>query len=66
MAISYPPIFINDYLQEKVRDQFRTRFLLSGQSATRDVTIPFFPTGPSTIEQLTSQFSSDPYGLFAV
>jgi hypothetical protein len=41
MAISYPPVFINDYLKEK----------LSGLSG---LDIPFFPTSPSTIEQLTS------------
>lgn len=41
MAISYPPVFINDYLQEK----------LSGLSG---LDVPFFPTSPSTIEQLTS------------
>lgn len=41
MAISYPPVFINDYLQEK----------LAGLSG---IDVPFFPTSPSTIEQLTS------------
>jgi len=50
MTISYPPIFINDYLQEKVREEF-------------SIGMPFFPTSPSTIEQLTEQF---PEGLFCV
>lgn len=52
MAISYPPIFINDYLSEKVSEKF-------------NFTFPFFPTGPSTIEQLTQTFP-DSEGLFAV
>lgn len=50
MAISYPPIFVNDYLKEKALDRF-------------DVAIPFFPTGPSDIDQLTEQF---PEGLYCV
>jgi len=65
MAISYPPIFVNDYLQEKIRESFKTEFVLQGQNFP-DVTIPFFPTGPSTIEQLTSQFATSEYGLFCV
>ena len=65
MAISYPPIFVNDYLQEKIRESFKTEFVLEGANSP-DVTIPFFPTGPSTIEQLTSQFTSSEYGLFCV
>lgn len=50
MAISYPPIFINDYLQEKILEEF-------------ELGIPFFPTSPSTIDQLTEEF---PEGLFCV
>lgn len=52
MAISYPPIFVNDYLAEKASQRF-------------NVSLPFFPTGPSTIEQLTQTFP-DSQGLFAV
>jgi hypothetical protein len=54
MAISYPPIFVNDYLAEKAKQAFGTT-----------ATIPFFPTGPSTIEQLTQTFP-DSEGLFCV
>ena len=50
MAISYPPIFVNDYLAEKVDERF-------------GIQVPFFPTMPSTIDQLTEQF---PEGLFCV
>jgi len=50
MAISYPPIFVNDYLAEKVDSRF-------------GFNVPFFPTGPSTLDQLTKEF---PEGLFCV
>lgn len=50
MAISYPPIFINNYLIEKVSDRF-------------NFSIPFFPTSPSTIDVLTQSF---PEGMICV
>jgi hypothetical protein len=55
MAISYPPIFINDYLQEKI-------------SSLSNINVPFFPTSPSTIDQLTGSISgtANQVGLFAV
>lgn len=54
MAISYPPIFINEYLKEKL-----------GSIINLDV--PFFPTSPSTIEQLTSTaVVNNTANLFAV
>jgi hypothetical protein len=54
MAISYPPIFINAYLKEKL-----------GSIISLDV--PFFPTSPSTIEQLTSTaVINNTANLFAV
>ncbi len=54
MAISYPPIFINDYLKEKL-----------GSVVNLDV--PFFPTSPSTIEQLTQTATvNNTANLFAV
>jgi hypothetical protein len=59
MAISYPPIFINDYLREKLS------LLLGPESVAVDV--PFFPTSPSTIEQLTQTATLNNTGnLFAV
>jgi hypothetical protein len=39
MAISYPPVFVNDYLAEKGLSLF-------------DSAINFFPSGPNTIEQV--------------
>jgi hypothetical protein len=54
MAISYPPIFINDYLRDRILT-----------IANNDV--PFFPTSPSTIEQLTQSATLNNTGnLFAV
>jgi hypothetical protein len=54
MAISYPPIFINDYLKEKILN-------------IADNDVPFFPTSPSTIEQLTQTATLNNTGnLFAV
>lgn len=50
MAISYPPIFVNEYLKEKISERF-------------SFAVPFFPTGPSDIDQLTEQF---PEGLYCV
>lgn len=59
MAISYPPIFINNYIREKLGE------LLPPANVTVD--IPFFPTTPSTIEQLTSNAILNNEGqLFAV
>jgi hypothetical protein len=52
MAISYPPIFINDYLAEKIQTDDRFSF-----------NMPFFPVSPSDIEQLTEFF---PEGMYAV
>jgi hypothetical protein len=57
MALHYPPIFINDYLQEKISEAFT-------QDGNRfGFSMPFFPVGPSDIEQLTETF---PEGMYAV
>jgi hypothetical protein len=59
MAISYPPIFINQYLREKLGN------LLPPFGVSVDV--PFFPTTPSTIEQLTeTAVINNEANLFAV
>jgi len=64
MAIYYPPVFINKYLQEKVREEFRDN-PFNGQIG--DLTIPFFPTTPTDVETLTQGFpSTENNGLFAV
>jgi hypothetical protein len=58
MAIHYPPVFINNYLSEKVTGYFSSQ---SGQ----DVSLPFFPTSPTDINALTESFPNG-NGLFAV
>jgi hypothetical protein len=50
MAISYPPIFINEYLKEKLP--------MTGRES-----MPFFPTMPTDLHSLTEYF---PDGMFAV
>jgi hypothetical protein len=51
MAIHYPPVFINKYLQDRLPvDDFNN-------------SLPFFPTTPTTIDELTETF---PDGIFAV
>lgn len=63
MAVSYPPVFINEYLKEKIREEFKDN-PFDGQVG--DLNVPFFPTSPSTIDQMTSQFGVSENGLFAV
>ena len=57
MAISYPPVFINQYLAEKVTDSIPQRF----SSAFR-----FFPTSPTDINALTEGFPEASNDVFAV
>ena len=54
MAKTYPPIFINKYLAEKVSEYFDGNFVL-----------PFFPTTPTDIDALTETFPTS-QGTFAV
>lgn len=51
MAISYPPIFINDYLAEKINSGF-------------GFNIPFVPTSPTSIDQLTQEFLEGPFCVY--
>lgn len=62
MAIYYPPVFINKYLQEKIREEFSNN-PFDGQVG--DLTVPFFPTTPTTIDDLTETFPTSE-GMFAV
>jgi hypothetical protein len=57
MAISYPPVFINEYLAEKVTDKIPERF----SGAMR-----FFPTLPTDISALTEGFPEASNDVFAV
>lgn len=57
VPISYPPVFINQYLAEKVTDQIPDRF----SGAFR-----FFPTSPTDINALTEGFPEASNDVFAV
>lgn len=56
-AISYPPVFINEYLAEKVTQKLPNRFA----GAFR-----FFPTMPTDINSLTEDFPEAASDVFAV
>jgi hypothetical protein len=54
MAKTYPPVFINNYLKEKVTEYFNGEY-----------SIPFFPVMPTDIDALTETFPTS-NGTFAV
>lgn len=56
-AISYPPVFINQYLAEVVPDTLPNRFSSSFR---------FFPTSPTDINALTEGFPEASADVFAV
>lgn len=62
MTVHYPPVFINEYLKEKVSEYF-TNNPFDGQVG--NMTIPFFPTSPTDIDALTQSFPAS-NGMFAV
>jgi len=57
MAISYPPVFINEYLAEKVVERIPHQF--AG-------TFRFFPTLPTDINSLTEGFPEEANDVFAI
>jgi len=57
MATDYPPVFVNGYLAEKVPEELSDYF--SGS-------LKFFPTQPTSIEDLTEQFPDVADEVFAV
>jgi hypothetical protein len=57
MAISYAPIFINNYLSEKISEALSESF--SGN-------LRFFPTSPTDIDALTESFGETSADVFAV
>lgn len=59
MAISYPPIFINDYLAEKIP-------ALLGPERFSSNLMRFFPTAPTDIASLTETFPEASADVFAV
>jgi len=59
MAISYPPIFINDYLSQKIPSALGRERFSAG-------IMRFFPTAPTDIESLTETFPEASADVFAV
>ncbi len=57
MAISYAPIFINNYLAEKIVERIPEQFASN---------LKFFPTSPTDINALTESFSDSSTDVFAV
>jgi hypothetical protein len=57
MAISYAPIFINNYLAEKIVERIPDSF---------SSTLKFFPTSPTDINALTESFGEASADVFAV
>jgi hypothetical protein len=57
MAINYPPVFINEYLSDKIPPSLPNRFSSS---------LNFFPTLPTDLEQLTETFPDAANDVFAV
>jgi hypothetical protein len=59
MAISYPPIFINDYLSAKIP-------AILGPQRFSTGLMRFFPTAPTDLEALTETFPEASTDVFAV
>lgn len=59
MAYSYPPIFINDYLAQKIPS-------VLGRERFSGPLMRFFPTSPTDIEALTETFPESSADVFAV
>ncbi len=55
MAIYYPPVFINAYLQDGISNDSRLGFQM-----------PFFPVSPTSIDDLTETFPDASSNVFAV
>jgi hypothetical protein len=63
-TIHHPPSLINAYLQNKISNFFSTS-AIDGQDGQTTFLIPFFPTAPISIDQVTEEFTSK-NGTFAV
>jgi hypothetical protein len=62
MAKTYPPVFINNYLKEKISTYFQSNPF---DGVVNEISIPFFPTTPTDIDALTETFPTS-QGTFAV
>jgi hypothetical protein len=57
MAIDYPPVFINNYLSDRISSLLPDYF---------NGSVKFFPTQPTTIDTLTEEFPDASEEVFAV
>jgi len=57
MAIHFPPVFINEYLSDKIPPSLPDTFASA---------LNFFPTTPTNLEELTEQFPEAAGDVFAV
>jgi len=71
MAIDYPPVFINNYLADKITDELSDYFNTNPRDTDGDGIIDtyplaFFPTQPTSIDTLTEEFPEASENVFAV
>jgi hypothetical protein len=65
MPIDYPPVFINNYLAEKITEGLPEYFNADPQ-AESEYPLRFFPTQPTSIDTLTEEFPEASENVFAV
>jgi hypothetical protein len=65
MPIDYPPVFINNYLAEKITQGLPEYFNADPQ-AESEYPLRFFPTQPTSIDTLTEEFPEASENVFAV
>jgi hypothetical protein len=65
MPIDYPPVFINNYLAEKITQGLPEYFNADPQDGS-EYPLRFFPTQPTSIDTLTEEFPEASENVFAV
>jgi hypothetical protein len=65
MPIDYPPVFINNYLAEKITEGLPEYFNVDPQEES-EYPLRFFPTQPTSIDTLTEEFPEASENVFAV
>lgn len=65
MPIDYPPVFINNYLAEKITQGLPEYFNADPQEES-EYPLRFFPTQPTSIDTLTEEFPEASENVFAV
>lgn len=65
MPIDYPPVFINNYLAEKITEGLPEYFNADPQEES-EYPLRFFPTQPTSIDTLTEEFPAASENVFAV